>query len=315
MKKKLPDFTLKFLAAFLILLFVSINIFAQSDSLTVVNTKWEIKKVSPGIKLKHYWFNQSLFGCNQNINILEIKLNHRNKIDVEGEPKILKPASAFGTSDAALAVLNGTFFDMKNGGSEDYIRIDGKTLNKTRVGKMNKRALHQKAAIVIKDGKVAIKEWDGSQNWEDQLTGEDVMVTGPMLLNDRTREKLDSTSMYTARHPRTAVALKGNKILLITVDGRNKRAAGMSLYELASLLKWLKADDGINLDGGGSTTLWVKGFPDGGVINHPSDNKAMMKSDSYKPGMDLDNLAADDKKWDHAGERSVANVILVNKKK
>jgi hypothetical protein len=109
--------------------------------------------------------------------------------------------------------------------------------------------------------------------------------------------------------------LKGKKLYLITVDGRNDRAAGMNLFELASFLKWMNADVAINLDGGGSTTLWVQGFPYGGVINHPSDNKAMMKSAEYKPGTDLDNLAADDKKWDHSGERPVANVILVNKKK
>jgi exopolysaccharide biosynthesis protein len=129
------------------------------------------------------------------------------------------------------------------------------------------------------------------------------------------RSQLDSATFNTARHPRSAIALKGKKLYLITVDGRNDRAAGMSLFELASFLKWMNADDAINLDGGGSTTLWVQGFPDGGVINHPSDNKAMMKSAEYKPGTDLDNLAADDKKWDHAGERPVANVILVNKKK
>jgi exopolysaccharide biosynthesis protein len=141
------------------------------------------------------------------------------------------------------------------------------------------------------------------------------MVTGPLLLQHQKRSHLDSATFNTARHPRSVVAIKGRRLLLITVDGRNERAAGMSLFELADFLTWLGVDDGINLDGGGSTTLWVKGFPDGGVINHPSDNKAMMKSADFKPGTDLDNLSADEKKWDHGGERPVANVILINKKK
>lgn len=298
-----------------ILAIVHSSVFAQLDSLTVVNTPWEAKKVGRGIRLKHYWFNHSLFGSNQNINILEVKMNRKNKIDVEADPKILKLTSEFGIEHDAVAAVNGTFFDMKHGGSEDYIRLDGKTLNETRLGKNNKRGLHQKSAIVVQNGRLLIKQWDGSEDWEAKLVGEDVMVTGPLLLSDHQRNLLDTATFNTARHPRTAVAIKGKKVLLITIDGRNQRAAGMSLFELESFLKWVGATDGINLDGGGSTTLWVQGEPDGGVINHPSDNKAMMKSAAYKPGMDLDNLAANDKKWDHGGERPVANVILVNKKK
>jgi len=299
----------------LLLLVVQVSIFAQSDSLTVVRTSWETKKLARGITLKHFWFNHSLFGSNQNINILEIKMNRRNKVDVEAEPKTLKTTSVFGIEHDALAALNGTFFDMKNGGSEDYIRIDGKPLNETHLTKNNKRALHQKSAIVTRNGKLSIEQWNGSEDWESKLPGEDIMVTGPLLLKDHQTVALDSASFNTARHPRSAVAITGKKVLLITVDGRNDRASGMSLFELSDFLRWLKIDDGINLDGGGSTTLWVKNFPDNGVVNHPSDNKAAMKSAAYKPGTDLDNLSADTKKWDHSGERPVANVILVNKKK
>lgn len=289
--------------------------FGQSDSLKVVNAKWQTKKIARGVKLKQFWFDHSLFGASENINILEVTMNRRNKVDVEADPKILKTTSQFGADHDALAAINGTFFDMKNGGSEDYIRLDSRLLNETHLPKSNQRALHQKSAIVIIKGRLAIKQWDSTNTWEDNLTGDDIMVTGPLLLLNGQRNKLDSAAFNTARHPRSAVAIKGKKLLLITVDGRNERSAGMSLFELASFLRWIKADEGINLDGGGSTTLWVKGFADGGVINHPSDNKAMMKSAGYKQGTDLDNLAADDKKWDHGGQRPVANVILINKKK
>lgn len=294
--------------------FASFTCFAQSDSLAVVNAKWERQKVAKGIQLKHFWFNHTLFGASQNINILEIKLNHCNKLDVAAEPKELKTASTFGKEHHALAALNGTFFDIKNGGSVDYIRLDEKELNATRFGKNNNRALHQKAAIVIRHRKVLIQQWDGTADWENNLRGEDIMVTGPMLLQKKEVVALDTTSFYKTRHPRTALAIKGKRIFLITVDGRNEKAAGMSLFELASIIKWLHADEAINLDGGGSTTLWIDGFPDGGVVNHPSDNKQMLQSKDYKPGVDLDNLEADRNKWDHGSERPVANVLLVNKK-
>jgi exopolysaccharide biosynthesis protein len=116
------------------------------------------------------------------------------------------------------------------------------------------------------------------------------MNSGPLLLWQGERQPLDTGEFNHHRHPRTAIACLGKKrILFITVDGRQEQAAGMSLPELTHIIKWLKAKDGINMDGGGSTTMWVKNQPDNGVVNYPSDNK----------------------KWDHYGERKVANVILV----
>ena len=162
---------------------------------------------------------------------------------------------------------------------------------------------------------VHIVTWDGSANWENTLAGEDVMETGPLLLAKQQPVPLDTTSFYTMRHPRSALAIRGKQLLLITVDGRNLRAAGMTLAELTHVLQWLGADDAVNLDGGGSTTLWVKGLEGNGVVNYPSDNKKMEKSPDYQKGVDLDNLAADTQKWDHTGERPVANVLLLNKKK
>jgi exopolysaccharide biosynthesis protein len=300
-----------FTVFFLCLVFTSV---AQQDSLVVVNAKWKSKKVANGIKLRQCWFNSNLFGSSrQNINILEVKQKRKIRLDVGAEPQILKGTSIFGKESNAIAALNGTFFDMKNGGSVDYIRIDGKMVNPNRLQKNNIRALHQKAAVVIGGRKLRIEKWDSTDTWEENLQGEDIMVTGPLLIQNNQLDKLDSTDMYTVRHPRTAIAIKGSKVLLVTVDGRNERASGMSLFELAQFLKWLGASDAINLDGGGSTTLWVKGEPAGGIINFPSDNKKLQQTAAYNSGMDRDNFPADQEKWDHSGERPVANVILVSR--
>jgi len=291
------------------------SIFAQQDSINFIRANWHTQKIAHGIRFKQYWFDHSLFNSSQNISILEVKLDKKNRIDIEGDPVKLKPTSVFGKEHDALAAINGTFFDMKNGGSVDYIRLDGKTLNETRPGKNNNRSFHQKSAIVSNGNKLSIQKWDGTDDWENKLTGEDVMVTGPLLVENKKEALMDTIGFYAMRHPRSAIALKGNTIFFISVDGRNKKAAGMTLDELAHVILWLHADEGINLDGGGSTTLWVNHFPDGGVVNYPSDNKKMEKSPLYKAGTDLDNLAADEQKWDHAGERPVANVIVINPKK
>jgi len=291
------------------------SLFAQQDSINFIRAHWHTQKIAHGIRFKQYWFDHSLFNSSQNISILEVKLDKKNRIDIEGDPVKLKPTSVFGKEHDALAAINGTFFDMKNGGSVDYIRLDGKTLNETRPGKNNNRSFHQKSAIVSNGNKLSIQKWDGTDDWENKLTGEDVMVTGPLLVENKKEALMDTIGFYTMRHPRSAIALKGNTIFFISVDGRNKKAAGMTLDELAHVIQWLHADEGINLDGGGTTTLWINHFPDQGVVNYPSDNKKMEKSPLYKAGTDLDNLAADEQKWDHSGERPVANVIVVNKKK
>jgi len=296
------------------LLLLAIGVQAQSDSVAVTKAQWKEKKVARGVKLKHYWFDHSLFGASQNITILEVKMNGSNRIDVVADPKVLKLTSSFGREANAIAGVNGTYFNMKNGGSSWYVRVDGRTVDSNWVVR-KERNFRERCALVCNGDRLSIEAWDGTAGWEKQLQGEDVMASGPLMLLNKQRIPNDTVKFNTDRHPRTAVAVKGNRLLLITVDGRNNKAAGMSIPELASFVKWLGADDAMNLDGGGSTTMWVAGFPDGGIINHPSDNKKMTTSAQYKPGMDLDNLAPDMEIWDHGGERPVANVLLISKKR
>ncbi|MDH7600947.1 MAG: phosphodiester glycosidase family protein [Armatimonadota bacterium] len=96
---------------------------------------------------------------------------------------------------------------------------------------------------------------------------------GPWLLRggkrwiDTIAEGFSVTGFEQARHPRTAVGITSdNKLLLVTVDGRQSISAGISLPDLADLMKRLGAVTAINLDGGGSTALSVRGI----VINSPS---------------------------------------------
>nr|MCU0326223.1 phosphodiester glycosidase family protein [Spirosomataceae bacterium] len=83
-----------------------------------------------------------------------------------------------------------------------------------------------------------------------------------------------------------------SKLLLITVDGRSNQAYGMNLHELTFLTQKLNCKNAINLDGGGSTTMYIAEQPFNGVVNYPSDNKL----------------------FDHEGERSVSNIIYIKKK-
>lgn len=61
-----------------------------------------------------------------------------------------------------------------------------------------------------------------------------------------------------------------NKLDTLVIE--SDLAAGMNLFEVQEYLLELGCTDAINLDGGGSTTLWIK---DKGVVNIPSDSKGV----------------------------------------
>ena len=88
------------------------------------------------------------------------------------------------------------------------------------------------------------------------------------------------------RHPRTGVGFSSDssRLFLVTVDGRSESSSGMSLVEFAELMRSLGIVHGLNLDGGGSTTMVIRDR----VVNHPSDS---------------------------TGERTVGNALMVVRKR
>ena len=105
-------------------------------------------------------------------------------------------------------------------------------------------------------------------------TAEDILGGGPKLVTNGAvdvtdvREKMIPT-FASELHPRTAIAaLADGRALLLTADGRRApERVGLRLEELAGLLIELGAREAINLDGGGSTAMVVKGQ----LVNFPTD--------------------------------------------
>lgn len=114
------------------------------------------------------------------------------------------------------------------------------------------------------------------------------VVSGFPLLLERGRDVVgdlprERPSFAGVRHPRTAVGVSGDgsRVWIVVVDGRQGAySAGMTLPELAELLRALGAEDAVNLDGGGSSAMVLAGK----VASRPSDAE---------------------------GERAVANALLV----
>ena len=88
---------------------------------------------------------------------------------------------------------------------------------------------------------------------------------GPALLKDGRSTQFQSSD---ARHPRSAIGWNAEFFFLVQVDGRQRgQSVGMSLAELAAHFTRLGCTDALNLDGGGSSTLWARGQ----VMNTPCE--------------------------------------------
>jgi uncharacterized protein YigE (DUF2233 family) len=104
---------------------------------------------------------------------------------------------------------------------------------------------------------------------------------GPILVHNGTPKtwavKTNVTTGLFIRNPRTAIGYNRTSIFLVEVDGRQKDlSVGMTFPELARLMKDIGCTDALNLDGGGSSTLWLNGR----VLNSPSDKHERAVADA-----------------------------------
>ena len=91
-------------------------------------------------------------------------------------------------------------------------------------------------------------------------------------------------TLYNSPQRINLLILDKESIIFMTVDGRSETAAGMNLSEVQYYMLKLGCLNAINLDGGGSTSMWTL---EKGLVNNPSDK---------------------------TGERPVANALLLLEK-
>ncbi len=264
----------------------------QNDSLTFAKAKWDTKKVAKGIVWKQYHFKdaEKIFGAEEFVNVIEVdQKKAKKRFAFYHKPENLSRTSNAAIEKDAVVAINGTFYNMRPPyNSVCFFKVDGRIIY-ARKGNMADR--ENGTVLIDGKGRLSLSAVDGTEDkWEEKQDAPSMMSSGPMLVDGSKRIELSKSSFNTLRHPRTAIATDGNKVYLITVDGRSKgNSLGVNLNELASMLIWLGAEKGLNLDGGGSTTMYVKGEPENGIVNRPSDNQ----------------------KFDNKGERRVANSILL----
>ena len=259
------------------------------DSLAIVNAVWQTRQTADGIVHKRAQIETLYQGC-QHINLVEIPRKRKFRFGI-GSPGGMKPTSGIAKDNEAIAALNGSYYNMKNGSSVCFLKKDAQVVDSTTTAEFDSRVT---GAVRTYKHKVEIMPWDIDTERAYRGKKGTVLASGPLLLQDGAVCPWDecSESFIVNKHPRSALYLTKDAVVFLTVDGRSPgNAIGVNIPELAHLIRVLGGCDAINLDGGGSTTLWMEEGEGNGVLNCPSDNR----------------------KFDHEGERSVSNAIFVRK--
>lgn len=293
--------------------FIPQKSFIDADSLAFCNADWQITELGKGAQALYaqapmFFSTQSICCVKYPASEFKTEILHRPG-DKAGKPSII------GKKEGAMAAVNAGFFHVKPRTPSVYFRIGEEVYGHT-----HPTETYRVDGIIgfrDKDGKEMLIEYSDTTQYQAVTDGwHTAMASGPMLVDDgeivvpllmgdgadgdniaamleeqkqgaKIRTHYSSAQFYDKRHPRAAVGKDNNgNIYYVVIDGRFKgQGDGASIYELAYICKMLGMTDAINLDGGGSSTLWSSIT---GVINHPYDNK----------------------KWDNEGERAVPNLIV-----
>ena len=258
----------------------------------------------------------------QTIFVLEIDLNNED-YKVEFYYGKSDTTSAIAVKNNAIAAVNACY-ELE----AIYCKTNGVVHGTCDLAPDHLRFWKHEAAIVsdgarkigiIHGAKGTDNHVDGGKQALDvykKLTEANIFASAPMLIDDykpvgatyvpasytsSALSKLESEDWRRhqgVRHPRVAAALtEDNDLLLVVVDGRfSGKAAGMSAKELTNfLVKYFNPRWAINMDGGGSSTMYIKGYGDpvNNVLNYPVDNK----------------------RWDHYGQRKRPSLFLIKSAK
>lgn len=283
------------------------------DDILIDKTGWKINSIDNG--LTHYEFTSQYvkeFNSFQNVNVLAINPKKSDyKIDfTDITPRDTLSAVAKRVPNAVFAI-NGTYYEKKanSGNSTSFFKTKDVLIDSVQVDQGNLFYWKHEGAFYFKQGNYGIVR--GDNKVYKSLNASDIMSGSPLLIENfhpsgkhfvrNYVKNLDSLHYENpdrhqgVRHPRTAIAItKDGTILFIAVDGRNEKAAGMSAKELTEfLVKYFNPKDALNIDGGGSTTFWLKNDnrSSTGVINYPTDNK----------------------KFNHYGQRAIRNGFIILK--
>lgn len=197
-----------------------------------------------------------------NINAVVIDLNAPGvRISATAPEERGRTVSAFGSARGAAVAVNAAFYNAGFG-------THGVSVGEGR--RWADTSDQVQSAQLASDGNrvelVPAERILEPEAWMSQV------VSGHPIIVDEGRAIPSPEPMMAVRHPRTAAGITrdGRTLILLVVDGRQSSSAGMTGPELAAVMLELGAWKALNLDGGGSSTMYLRGQ---GVVNRPSDGR------------------------------------------
>jgi len=249
---------------------VGTDLFGQifnDSSYTVTGgvTATEIKYLSKaGLAMKIFVFEVDL--TNQNVSIEASMPNGNTKFAMQ---RMTKQATYVDTEGHKVwAGVNADFYNMTTGVPQGIVYRNGTALKTT----------FQDAVCtyfaITKDGKAIVAGQDVYDDIKDNI--QEAVGGRVWLVQDGGIVK-QTTAVV---EPRTCIGVSkdGTKVYIMAIDGRNFwYSNGMAYEEMGQCLKALGTENGINLDGGGSTTFFIRNTPDFAddrfeIRNWPTDN-------------------------------------------
>ena len=172
--------------------------------------------------------------------------------------------SVTATENNAILAVNGDYYGANSTG---YVIRNGVVYRDT----VREDSSNGDLAI-YKDGSFKVIYEDEIS--ADQLVKDGVvnlLAFGPSLVENGeiTVDTNSEVGQSMASNPRTAIGIiDENHYIIVVSDGRTSESEGLSLYQLAEVMKSYGVKTAYNLDGGGSSTLYFNGQ----VINKPTTN-------------------------------------------
>ena len=211
------------------------------------------------------------------INVLSVALDSCNHMEAvkgadsaAGRFRTTALLAGLAARERVVGGVNADFFVLKDGRPTNLLVVNGRMLtppNGRPVLAFDSAGVPHLSPFVLHDGTL------------EPFHPLEAVGGRPLLVTDSTLDVAVDTAgkgSFGERNPRTAagIARGGRQLILVTVDGREYRNAGMTLRELGTLMLGLGARDAINLDGGGSTTMVYADIGNTAALriaNHPSD--------------------------------------------
>ena len=255
----------------ILILMITIGIFADADTDKVANADWFERGIVQGVTYKYYHFSD-LFGGPLDVFVTVSDLDNPGiSLEFPYYATGRKTVSVFASETTnPVSLINGNFIDVNTGLCVQYFKVNGTVVSTTQPN------VADPGGITLENSSdVTIIPRPGS-GWAS-LTQPSVMSSNTMVTQDDAiwpwphSPSTEENFYYQDKHPRTCVGITDdNELVMVVVDGRSSVSQGVTYEQLAKIMLGLGCDDALGLDGGGSSTMWVKGEP-GNIVNTPSD--------------------------------------------